>query len=181
VESHSCCARMRHPTVCRLGILGGSRMDEQRCWPGDGLRICCRQGYRFWGRGCGVGGRSAGGLIHRIGFLVGEELLVGGGGDGDAHEGHPDGQGGARTGFLFAEGLLVIVANPDSAGDGGREAEEPGIGEVAGGAGFAAERMMQLRGRGAGSMSRDRLEEGHHGAGGLLAQNLFHFGHLPRV
>lgn len=55
-----------------------------------------------------------------------------------AHEVHPDGEGGTGAGFLVAEGFVVVVADPDAAGDGRRKADEPGVGKVAGGAGFAA-------------------------------------------
>ena len=86
--------------------------------------------------------------------LIPQKLLVVLAGDGGAHEVHPDGQGGAGAGFLFAQRLAAVVAHPDAAGNRGREAQEPGVGEVAGGAGLAAKRVVQLRGGGAGAVLR---------------------------
>ena len=77
-----------------------------------------------------------------------------------------------RAGFLFAEGLAAVEADPDAAGDGGRKAQKPGVGVVAGGAGLAAQRVIQLRGGGAGAVRGHGLQKDHHGARGLLVDDL---------
>ena len=107
-----------------------------------------------------------------------EELLVVLAGDGGLHDVHPDGQRGAGAGLFFAERLAAVVADPDAAGDRRREAEEPCIGEVAGGAGLAAQRMLQLRDCSAGAMRGDGAEQRHHGARGLLADDLVDCGRI---
>ena len=57
---------------------------------------------------------------------------------------------------------------------GRREAQEPGVGVVAGGAGLAAERMIQLRSGRAGAVRGDGAQQGHHGARGLLVDDFVH-------
>ena len=52
------------------------------------------------------------------------------------HESHPDGQRGFGSGFLFTKRLAAVETYPHTAGDGWREAQEPGVGIVAGRAGF---------------------------------------------
>jgi len=98
------------------------------------------------------GGRRArwmsdSGLCRYIGCwqlaYVSGEVLVGMVGDGYLHEIHPQRKGGVAAALFLADRLTVVVANPDSAGDGGGEADEPGIVEVAGGSGFSSERMVQ--------------------------------------
>ena len=71
-------------------------------------------------------------------LVVTEELFVILAGDGYFHNIHPDGESGLGAGFLVAERLTAVKTDPDAAGDGRTEAEEPGVGVVAGGAGFAA-------------------------------------------
>src|SRR5580704_2256228 len=90
--------------------------------------------------------------------LVAREGFVGGGGNGYLHEVSPDGERDLGAGLFVAEGLPVVVTGPDAAGDRWREADEPGVGEVVGGAGFAAERVIQLGDRCAGSFSGDATE-----------------------
>ena len=93
------------------------------------------------------------------GRIAGEGFVRLGGGDDGAHDFHPDGESGAGSLFFIAERLAAVVADPDAAGDGGCEAEEPGVGVVAGGACFAADGVLQLRGRGSGACARDRRAE----------------------
>ena len=117
-----------------------------------------------------LGGSFRGGLQGCAGFLIAEKLLVILAGDGGAHPGHPDGQRGFGAGLLFAQRLAAVKAHPDAAGDRGRKAQEPGVGVVAGGAGFAAQGVLELRGGRAGAVRGDGLQQDHHGAGGLLAR-----------
>ena len=75
-------------------------------------------------------------FLHLVG--VGQKRRVGKLLDGPvlqnlAHELHPDGQRHTRSFFLVAQGLVVIKAHVDAAGDGRGEAEKPGVGEIVGG------------------------------------------------
>ena len=78
----------------------------------------------------------------------------------------------AGAGFLFAEGLAAVVADPDAAGDRRRKAHEPGVGVVAGGTGFPTQRVIHLRDGSACPVGRDGAKKRHHGACRLLADDL---------
>ncbi len=82
------------------------------------------------------------------------------------------------AGLFFAQRFAAVVAHPHAASDGRREAQKPGVGKVAGGAGFAAEGMVQLRGRRAGAVLGDAAQQGHHGARRLLVDHLVDCGCL---
>src|SRR5580700_192209 len=71
------------------------------------------------------------------------EGLVGAGSDHRLHERSPDGQGDHRSGLLLAQRLAVVVAGPHPARNRRRKADKPCVREVVGGAGFAAQRMIQ--------------------------------------
>ena len=121
-------------------------------------------------------GQGRRGLEHLAVLSIVWELLVGLAGNGYLHEGHPDGESGTRAGFLFAQRFTAVEANPDSASNRWREAEEPGIGKVACGPGLAAQWMVHLRDSSAGAMGGHRLQKRHHGARRLLVDDLVDFG-----
>src|SRR5215469_16475389 len=56
---------------------------------------------------------------------------------GDAHEVHPDGERGFASGFVPAQRLLFIEADPHAARNARREADEPRVSVIVGGAGLA--------------------------------------------
>ena len=145
-------------------------MDGEACWLRDGLHVPGGL-WVCWRRDSLPCRRKSGGLKRGVLFLIAEELLVVLAGDGGPHEVHPDGQCGAGAGLLFAERFAAVVTHPNAAGDRGREAQKPGVGEVAGGAGFAAEGMVQLRGSRAGAVRGDGAQQRHHGARGFLADD----------
>ena len=73
---------------------------------------------------------------------------------------------------------LFVVADPDAAGHGRRESDEPGVGEIVGGAGLAGDRERQLRGGDAGAVQHDLAQHRRHDAGGALADHVFHVGKI---
>ena len=93
----------------------------------------------------------------------------------DGHAGHtllhkfnPDRKSGLRATFAFAQrNLFVVEADPDTRGDLRREADEPGIGEVLGGASLAACGPANHFGFHGGTELYDFLEHGGHGARGV--------------
>src|SRR5579863_5707188 len=125
-----------------------------------------------YGSGCARGAEEV-----RV-LVVGEEVLVVFAGDGGFHEVHPDGERGFGAGLFFAERLAAVIAHPDAAGDRGREAEEPGIGEVRSCAGFAADGVVEGVGLFAGADFGDGSKERHHGARGLLVDDLIDGGRV---
>src|SRR5580700_11041092 len=74
------------------------------------------------------------------------EMLVGVVRYGYLHEIDPQRERGVAAAFFIAQRLTVVVAKPHPTGDGGGEANKPRIVEVAGGAGFAPQRVMQRSG-----------------------------------
>src|SRR3974390_1902363 len=74
------------------------------------------------------------------------------------HEVHPDGQRSVSPRFLRSQGLLLVVANPDTASHRRRKSYKPCVGEVVGGPGLAAHRERQLRRGDSGTMQNDLAE-----------------------
>jgi len=94
--------------------------------------------------GCGVACRMAARQVcyGRLAYVSGK-MLVRVVGYGYLHEIDPQRKSCVATTFFIAQRLTIVVANPHSTGDGGREPDEPCIVKVTGGAGFAPERVMQ--------------------------------------
>src|SRR5690606_7224049 len=79
----------------------------------------------------------------------------------------------AAAGFGAAERLRLVEADKDADNEIGREADEPGVAPVIGGAGFAGERHTHLARGGAGAALDDAFEHRDHLIGGLRAFDLF--------
>src|ERR1051325_8327851 len=62
------------------------------------------------------------------------------------HEIHPDRQSGMASGFVFSQVLFFVEAHPHAASQAGREAHEPCVRVVIGGAGLTRNGMVQFLG-----------------------------------
>src|SRR5205814_1252731 len=78
------------------------------------------------------------------------------------HELGPDGSGGVAAGLVGPERALGVEADPDPGEQVRREADEPGVVGVVGGAGLPGDRPAELRGLAAGPVLHDGLQHARH-------------------
>src|SRR3989441_8616491 len=91
-----------------------------------------------------------------------------------SHEIHPDRQGGVRSRFLCAQRSLLVVTHPHTAGDGRRETDEPGVGEIVCSPSFPSDSNLHAPGGNGGSMQNHFPQHRSHNTCGTGADDILH-------
>ena len=129
-----------------------------------------------WAGGGGeFSGGGADGNSHGFGFWERDPDDLGVVVFGFLHEIRPDREGDPSAVGLVADSGGIIQSDPDAAGKIGIEADEPGVLEIIGGAGFSADRSFETVGFDAGggaSGLHDFLEHIVHEVGGSRGDDL---------
>ena len=128
-------------------------------WPASRLSVVCAPGV--W-PGLKASVHRAVRLGALQGHAAGTAKSIGGwSGQRHLHIFVPDRAADIAAGLVLAEAVRRVEADPAAGDDAGGEADEPGIVEIIGGAGFAGDRLGDaLHGRRAGAAQDDAL---HHG------------------
>ncbi len=130
------------------------------------------------------------GRVHLVGALG----QVGWGGevffrmslDSHLHEIDPYRKRGHGAALLWSERFLLVVTEPDPAGNRRREPDKPRVGEIVRGAGLARQRMLQQAGLVSGAVQHHLAQHRGHDARGPRRDHVVHvrkifFEHAPFV